>query len=154
MNIYCSITYLPIIEAASEQTSADFKALRSTNPDNNADAIYEDFVISQDEFVQCKKQLIGDITNDFLLYFSGNINEFYRDNPKDMFVSFNVAKDVNKCLLESAVASLLKYALLAWWYSSRSQSHYVLYAQKYNAALGNVTELIKPRIVFSNGSYY
>lgn len=153
MIINCNITYLPIVQAAAEQTAVDFKAL-IVGAKDDIYSLVDDFVITQDEYEQCLNQLRHDLLDDFLLRFSPYIKEMFRDDPRDMFVSFEVTKAPNNCLLQSSICTALKFALLLWWYSTRSQSHYTFYTQCYVSAMQNVSLQIRPHIIFKNGSYY
>lgn len=152
MTLRCSILYRPIIKAAQVQTSADFRALRVQTP--QIDTAYDDFVLSEDEYELALDELRGEITDSLYAYFRPIVVEVIRDNVEGMYISFNVSRSADLAVMESLIQNTLKYALLKWWYTQRSEAHFVAYRQKFITALQELNSLIRPRIAYGQGSYY
>uniref|UniRef100_UPI004056DB16 hypothetical protein n=1 Tax=Alistipes sp. TaxID=1872444 RepID=UPI004056DB16 len=152
MILKCSIRFKPIIDSAQQQTSADFRALHSQNP--QADNPYDDFVLTEDEYEQSLNELRGEITDSLYSYFRSSVVELFRDNPDGMYISFDVQVAPDLAVAESLIQTVLKYALLKWWYSLRSEAHFVAYTQKYIQSLQELNSLLRHRISYGVGSYY
>lgn len=148
----CSILYRPIIKAAQVQTSADLRALRVKTP--QVDAVYDDFVLTDDEYKLALEELRGEITDSLYAYFRPSVIEVIRDNSEGMYISFKVSQSIDLAVMESLIQNTLKYALLKWWYAQRSEAHFAAYTQKFITALQELDSLIRSRIVYGQGSYY
>lgn len=152
MILKCLITYEPIIEQAARQTSVDFQAFRVSNP--SADTVYDDFTMSPDDFAECRDQLRGHITDTLYVYLARYVKEIFRDNPRDMYISFDLQDEAEKCIVESMIGDVLKYGLLSWWYALRSQPHMIHYTQQHISTLEKLNGIVRPKVVYTTGSYY
>lgn len=155
----CIIEYRPIVEAAQRQTGLDFQALRSMQP--QADSVYNDFVMFEDNYPSCHEYLRTSALNHLHDSLSGNITQLCRDwkhgveENRHARICFTTERTkVIQSVVEVAIKEVLKYDLLAWWYKLRNSNLYTHYAQQYTAAISELQSSMASSHIYSVGSYY
>ena len=112
-----------------KQASVDFSATRASNPEGAADAVYEDFVLSEDRLSEFRMALRDEIAK-FTLLLRDNIAAFSDEDDRlhwDITLGEN---EVFGSLLDTLFKGYLKHRMLAWWFLNRSELLYAYYAEK------------------------
>lgn len=139
-----TLSMTDIMKRAMSQSSADFRALRSTATEQaaGADNIYEDFVITPDDKPLIVEQVQGVVP---MLYQSVRAYspKYYVD---DEAVMFNiVAQDCNAGQrLSVLLLNSIVYAILGWWYELRAAELSSRYYDKSQRAIGDILSVVIP----------
>ena len=149
-----SLTMDDIVNTAIAQSSADFRAMRSTATEQSAgaDNIYEDFVITPDDKPLIVEQVRGVVPS---LYQSVRAYspKYYAD---DEAVMFNiVAQDCNAGQrLTELVRKCIVWNILGWWYELRSAELSARYYEKSAGVVSDILSVVIPQFTERRLRYF
>lgn len=114
-----------LFEDCMKQVAVDFSATRTANPEA-ADAIYEDYALTEDKMNEFRMALRDELAQLALLLRS-NITAF---SDEDDTLHWNISLDDKEkfgSLLDTLFRTYLKHRMLAWWFANRSDRLYAYY---------------------------
>ena len=117
-----------LFEDCMKQVAVDFSATRTANPEA-ADAIYEDYALTEDKMNEFRMALRDEVAQ-FALLLRSNIAAF---SDEDDRLHWDVTLGENEAfgsLLDTLFKGYLKHRMLAWWFLNRSELLYAYYAEK------------------------
>lgn len=149
-----SISMDDIVNDAIIQSSADFRALRSTATEQVAgiDNVYEDFVITPDD----KPLIIGEVYGFVPLLYQSVRAYSPRYYVDDTSIEFEIiAQDCNAGQrLVELYRKCIVWDILGWWYNLRSAELSASYYEKSAGAVSDILSIVIPRFIDRRLRYF
>lgn len=143
-----------IVDDAIAQSSADFRAFRSTATEQsaNADNIYEDFVMTRDD----KPLIVGEVRALVPMlyqqiraytpaYYADDASVVFRIESQDANAGQRLMELLRKCIV---------WHILGWWYEMRSAELSARYYEKSTAAISDILSIVVPRFAERKLRYF
>lgn len=149
-----TLTMDGLVDDAVEQSSADFRAFRSTATEQSAgaDNVYEDFVMAPAD----KPLIVGEVRSLVpILYQSVRAYSpsYYADDTLVVFRIETQDGNAGQRLME-LFHKCIVWHILGWWYEMRSAELSARYYEKSTAVVSDILSIVIPRFAERKLRYF